>query len=260
MARTPGWFTDKIADTLEAARAGDGCHPDEAQALGDYLDGILTTEEPATRITAPILNEADPPQYLFRLWALLCEAIVELSPENRHKTLDLMAKIRALPSACGIQWNQLSGFASMWSTLYKLHLHGPSPWDRWCKDAESYEEYKFNRQREHQVIGRAEAVMFVRGLVITEYSGYRTLNLVCSNEPADLEIYVCEIFGWLDIAGGKLKEKAMSDTSTEKSHRREGTPAEHWNFWKEVISRLGEKESRLCDAERRLATRCHELM
>ena len=73
------WFDLEMAYTADEIYAGDGCHPDEAQALSDYLYGEFSEQEAAKRITAAIVNERIPSQETYRLWALLSEALVELS-------------------------------------------------------------------------------------------------------------------------------------------------------------------------------------
>jgi hypothetical protein len=52
---------------MEAVLAGDGCHPDEALALSEYLKGSFSAGETARKITTPILNENDPPEERYRL-------------------------------------------------------------------------------------------------------------------------------------------------------------------------------------------------
>ena len=79
MTPRSAWFDSKMAYTADEMYAGDGCHPDEAQALSDYLHGNINEEEAAERITAAIVNEKIPSQETYRLWALLSEALVELS-------------------------------------------------------------------------------------------------------------------------------------------------------------------------------------
>jgi hypothetical protein len=66
MAPSSAWFDSKMAYTPEEMYAGDGCHPDEAQALSDYLRGQFTVLEAAERITAAIVSEKIPPQESYR--------------------------------------------------------------------------------------------------------------------------------------------------------------------------------------------------
>lgn len=138
--------------------AGNGCHPDEAQALSDYLHEKCCEQEAAKRIKVVIVNEKIPSQETYRLWALLSEALVELSDSNRRRTLDLLAYIRTLPPASGIQWAQLPVSASMWHDLNRLHLHGG--FGIGMSDPGSEDELR----RVYEAVGRAEAEMLSRGL------------------------------------------------------------------------------------------------
>lgn len=262
------WIESKVAETSDAARNGDGCHPEEAQALSDYLDGTTaSSQEAARRITAPILSESHPSEHTFRLWALLCEAIVELNVEYRHLTFNLLSQIQALPSSFGIEWNRLPGFAGMWNDLYGLHLHGagPSP-----IDVALFDEIKHIYDK----IGHAEAEMFLWGFpMFSERCGYRVLNLVY-RDRLGIEFYLGQILGWLEVAGWKLKQNAMSN-KTIRTMREYGscgqdermnverTLAEHWEVWKEAMLGLCQDttgERRLSEDGRRLVFRCYELM
>jgi hypothetical protein len=254
---------------MEAVLAGDGCHPDEAQALNDYLNGSISVEEAARKITAPILNESDPLEELYRLWSLLSEGMVELSTEDRLKIIDLSTHIEALPSAHGIQWADLPGFGSMWDTLNRLHLHGSDSWER---SFGSFEKEQVDDLRNtFAATGYAEADMFLRDIVPAGW-GYAVLNLACSGRPG-LDVFVSEIFAWLDTAGEKLKEekarsektvlrftRPVSNSPTHENKAVEATLAEHWNSWKEALLRLSQEGSGLSDEGRTIAGRCIELM
>lgn len=107
----------QTAPTPEALAAGDGCHPDKARALSDYLNESIFAEETAKKIAAPILNESNPPEQLSRLWGLLSDGMAELTTEDRHKIVTLLSHIQSLRPASGIQWADLPGFGSMWDSL-----------------------------------------------------------------------------------------------------------------------------------------------
>lgn len=266
MAPPSAWFDSQMAYTTKELEDGDGCHPHEAQALSDYLHGISSSHETATKITAAILNEKTPSEELYRLWGLLCEALVELSVEDRHKTMDLLLQIQALSPTLGIEWSQLPGFGNMWADLYHLHLQGscgPGIFDKTKED---------ELRREYDAIGRAEAEMMLRGfdVVLNEDWGYYVLNLVHSERP-ELEILMSEVFAWLEVAGWKLKEKAMGENTLQRCFYTLGggrnqhngverTLTEHWTYWKEAIHKISEGETGLSEVARGLATRCLELM
>jgi hypothetical protein len=265
MAPHSAWFDSKMAYTTKELQNGDGCHPDEAQALSDYLRSVIPCNEASKRITAAILNEKDPPEELYRLWGLLSEAMVELGEEARDKTIDLLAQIQGLPPSHGVHWAGLPGFASMWDTLYRLHLHGS------CGAGMFNKENERNLRKEYEAIGRTEAKMLLRGIVVSEDWGYRILNLVCSDRP-ELEVLIYEVLGWLDVAGWKLKEKAMSEKTarvrfyglgSDPNKRRaavEETLEEHWIAWIADLVRIERGETGLSEDAKAIAARCLELM
>jgi hypothetical protein len=272
---TPEWHhpkpdsTPKVAPTMEAVFAGDGCHPDEARALSDYLNGSISAEETARRITATILNESNPPEELYRLWSLLSEGLVELSPHDRHNIVDLLSQIESLPPQAGIQWADLPDFGGMWDTLHRLHLHGSGSWEY---SIGSFEKEQVDDLRNtFTATGCAEAEMFLRGIVPADW-GYEVLNLACS-ERGGLDVFVSEVFAWLNTAHVKLKEgKARSETASLRFTRPvpnspsrekmavEATLAEHCNCWKKALLGLSQEGSGLSSEGIRVAGRCHELM
>ena len=64
MAPPSAWFDPKMAFTVEEMYAGDCCHPDEAQALSDYLRGRFNKQK------AAIVDKEIPSQKTYRIWAL----------------------------------------------------------------------------------------------------------------------------------------------------------------------------------------------
>jgi len=265
MAPHSAWFDSKMAYTADEMHAGDGCHPDEAQALSDYLYGKFSEQEAAKRITAAIVNEEIPSQETYRLWTLLSEALVELSDGDRHRTLDLLAQIRTLPPASGIQWAQLPGLASMWYDLDRLLLHGGFGIGMF--DPGSEDELR----RVYEAVGRAEAEMLVRGLdVANEDWGYEVLNLSCSDGP-ELEVLIGQVFAWLEVARSKLKEKVETETAARgyvrsldgdysKRQTVEEALAEHWAAWKDRLLRIGQGETGLSSVAKGLAAQGYKLM
>ncbi|KAL9630691.1 MAG: hypothetical protein Q9164_006295, partial [Protoblastenia rupestris] len=104
----------------------DGCHPQEAAALKDYLQSKNTNVvEVAHAITLPVENEADPCDNCHRLWNLLIDALDDL-PEHRIKLITLLQAIQKLPSAhrkpeekrSSIEWHDLPGFGHLWSDCH----------------------------------------------------------------------------------------------------------------------------------------------
>jgi hypothetical protein len=157
----------------------------------------------------------------------------------------------------------------MWDTLHRLHLHGSDPWER---SIEFFKQEDIDELRQtFTAIGHAEAEMFLPGIVPADW-GYAVLNLACSGRPG-LDVFVSEIFAWLDTAGGKLgEEKTRSEKTvlrftrpvpnspTRENKAVEATLAEHWDSWKEALLGLSQEGSGLSDEGRRVAGRCIELM
>lgn len=252
MTSSSAWLHSRIAPTPQDLANGDGSHPDEVKTLIDYLNDSITSEKAAEKIVTPILNEAKPPDETYRLWGLLCDALVELADkEDRRKTLELLTQIRSLPPSHDIQWSQLPGFTSMWSTQYSSHLYSSdSPGIRLAMASPDVQKVRDFQER-YDAIGRAEAKMFVRGFdgFMSEDCGYKRLNLAFSERPG-LDIYMGQIFAWLDVAGGRLKEKAVSEDALR----------EKWVGWKEALLKLSQEGSRLSVDGRRLAAQSYELM
>lgn len=241
MAPPQAWFDEQTAPTTEVLLAGDGCHPDEARALNDYLCESTSAEEAARKTTAPILKETSPPEELYRIWGFLSDGLVKLSTDDRHKMVNLLFHIQSRPPRSDIVWAQLPGFGSMWDSLNRLHLHGTDAWERYVGSF-APEEIDELRQT-FATIGHTEAEMILRGVVPADW-GYQVLNLTCSGRLG-LDVFVSEIFAWLETAGKELRlEKAKSETTVLRftrpipnSLRRENmaveeTLAEHWNSWR----------------------------
>lgn len=249
MALLSTWLSDHTAPTPEDMQNGDGCHPDETKALSDYLNNSITSGEAAERITKPMLNEEKPADKTYRLWGLLGDAMVELDGEHRTKTLDLLSQIRNLPATPDINWAHLPGLGSMWDTLWRLHLHGPGPWEKTLIifDKEKIEEFR----QMFDTIGRVESEMLIQGFdtVTNEDVAFKVLNLTLSKR-AGLDIFMSEIFARLDVVGKRLKEKAESADDL----------AEKWIRWKEALLTLSQEGSRLSEEGKRLAAQCYELM
>jgi hypothetical protein len=132
-------------------------------------------------------------------------------------------------------------------------------------------ENESNLRKEYEAVGRAEAKMLLRGIVVDENWGYRILNLVCSDRP-ELEVLIYEVFGWLDVAGWKLREKAISEKTTKVrfhglgSHPNKQRVAveenleEHWVAWRAGLVRISRGETGLSEEAKGIAARCLELM
>lgn len=81
----------------EELEAGDGCHPDEAKVLGDYLKVDWNAQQAAEKFTSPVLQEQDTFATLYRPWGLLSTALIEL-PADRQKLVELPLAIQSMLS------------------------------------------------------------------------------------------------------------------------------------------------------------------
>lgn len=260
------WIRSQVAVDEEALLAGDGCHHEEAKALDDYLSGLLDAQQAANKITVPVLAEEDPPSELYRLWGLLCDALVELA-DGQEKILDLLAAIQTLPSTNSIDWSQLMNFGHMWSDCHRLHIQGHAPWENesWSAARKAELSHQF------EAIGTAEARMYLRNIGgIPADWGYDVLNLVCLRRPG-LDVLIFEMYAWLQCAGTQLRKDL--DPQEERSYskpvpgsnrgplqRISGTMAEHWNTWRREISKLSGSQSALSLESRDVAAECLALM
>ena len=76
------WFESQL---LPDGTNEDGCHPQEAAALKDYLRSeTMTAKEAARAITLPIEGEEDPEENLsiYRLWGFLTNALKDLKDQQ----------------------------------------------------------------------------------------------------------------------------------------------------------------------------------
>ena len=91
------WFNWQIAPDGEPE---DGCHPQEASALKDYVQSTTITAEATARIiTLPVTKEpktdrkGQSSDNLHRLWGLIINALIDL-PEHRPRIIQLLQAIQ----------------------------------------------------------------------------------------------------------------------------------------------------------------------
>ncbi|GIZ48889.1 hypothetical protein CKM354_001193200 [Cercospora kikuchii] len=263
------WYQSKTAPTKYALLAGDGCHPDEADALQKYLECEYGVQEAAKKITEPILSEANPKESFYRLWALLCDALVELSDEECQKTIELLLAIQHLPSTEYFEWKELPGFGNMWHDLYQMHLDGPCTWEKENLTDERREELRRHFRR----IGGVEAQLCLRGIGDIPLSwGFDVVNLVAQNRNG-LDVLLSEVEVWLEVAGEELKGEVGKQSDEVRWYTRRVAQSaggkqqsvgaaleEHWVVWKERLMEMMEDGSGLSDEGRKLAARCYDRM
>ncbi|THY80037.1 hypothetical protein D6C93_10079, partial [Aureobasidium pullulans] len=191
-----------IALTREELEAGDGCHPDEAKVLGDYLKVDWNAQQAAEKFTSPVLQEQDTFATLYRPWGLLSTALIEL-PAYRQKLTgrNFLAGQRCGPICTGCTF---MADWEYWPTEEKAKLDG----------------YFTNR-------GAAEAEMFLRGITgIPVRWGYAASSLICSRRPG-LDCFIIQVHAWLKVAGSRLKAELDSEKRTTLRGSRYNTRGRH---------------------------------
>ncbi len=121
------WFNWHLAPDGDPA---DGCDPQEAAALKEYIRSTtITAEATARAITLPVKNKPETVckgqsnDNLLRLWFLMIDGLTDL-PEHRPQIIRLLQAIQALPLTSRqegeapekpTRWADLPNFGSLWS-------------------------------------------------------------------------------------------------------------------------------------------------
>ena len=235
------WFTEKLAPD---GAIEDGCHPDEAQALKDYYHKKTSAEEAAQAITLPIVESEDPGAYLYRLWGLLKDALVELPAPHIPALIQLLGAIQKLPEpdltgrrtentpADGFLWRGLPGFGHMWGDEHKQ--------DNWRRNlAASEPANRADLQTQHVRKAGIEARLAVAdvGGIPLDW-GYECIADALERRDAVLD---CENFAaaeWIAIAGRRLYAGAVNGEESWALDRRrdfgkesKAMNLERWAFW-----------------------------
>jgi hypothetical protein len=268
MVTTEEWIDSQVAPTQQELERGDGCHEEEGRCLKDYLAGKMTVQDAAAAITTPVLNEKDPPSELYRLWALLADALVELE-QGREKLYDLLAAIQELGSQGPIDFSDLPGFGNMWADLYQMWRLGTAPWEK--DRGPITDEEMFKMREHHKATGIVEATLYVRGIAdLPEIWAWDAINIVCLERPG-LDAYIGEVYGWLTVASEKLRSSTNLDQVVTFSRTAEGgrpgartsvsqSVSEHMGYWNNRLIQLSSQDSSLSEEGRRLAAECYRLL
>lgn len=267
MLTTEEWIDGEVASDMSAMYAGDGCHPEEGQALKDYLSGKASPEEASHNLVAQILSKEVPRDEIYRVWALLSGALVETEERDRTKMYELIGAIQQVPEHDGIDFKSLSGFHSMWDTLYRMFYHGPAEWEKSDKPllAKTVEGFRHH----YYAIGSAEAIMFARnvGNIPVEW-GLAALDLVLTKDPRSLDVYIGCVHAWMVEAGDKLHESLQTMDTHWYLHREpvaimgglREPKSMHWDKCRSALLRIGSDGSPLSKRSKELALECYELM
>jgi hypothetical protein len=242
------WFSHKLAPDGETE---DSCHPEEAQALKDYLQQETTVKVAARAITRPIESASNPGEDLHRLYALLIDALIELPSSETPSLIGLIQAIEDLPEpdmsaikksklpAHGVLWRGLPGFGHLYADL-----HQSSSW-RNVFDTEDPLE-RDDLRKYHVKKAGIEACLAKAELAgIPMYWGYECVSdaLECSNALLDFEVPAAA--EWLFVAGDRLRVGALKEEESwalekERDLWKAGKAmtVERWSFWESRLLKL----------------------
>lgn len=250
------WFSYKLAPDGDIE---DGCHPEEAQALKDYLRQKTTTAEAAQGITRPITVASNPKEDLTRLWTFLMDALMELPRQHTDALIALLETIEDLPAPrftatkdkqpFEALWKALPGFGHLWSDM-----HRSSNWRTLIRASGAERDaFRDDYIRKAEI----EARLVRAGLAgIPIDWGYETVADALESSNAVLDIEFPAAAEWLRFCGGRFR---LGASAREKSwglepHRTMSVDApsrdlwkapddgdmnfERWSFWKDRLREL----------------------
>lgn len=242
------WFSWHLAPDGDIT---DGCHPEEAAALKDYLNSSSTTPEAAARaITAPMEAEMasfDEYSNLSRLWSLMIDALTDL-PEQRDRVIELLKAIQSsLTADCKrskgerqrIQWSNLPSFAHLWADRSVDNWRGSSR--KWGPEQREGVRQDFILQ------ARIETQLFLaqlNGFDLAPALGMICDALECKDAVLDYEIPAAK--EWFTNVGEPLREGSKGEMVTFLRQRDlwdgESTSMSRWDFWKSRLQSIAESQ------------------
>lgn len=255
------WFKEQIAPD---GVAGDGCHPDEAQALQSYLNNRTTSQEAAHAITQPILSSDDAGANLLRLWNLLQDALIELSANQIPLLITLLQAIQDLPdpetasqtpetalAKDAFTWKGLPNFGHLWADVHKQ--------DNWRKSLSTTlaSSHTFSDRLEKRQELRAahikkaniEARLAVAsiGSIPLDW-GYDAIADALELETAVLDFEIPAAREWIEVAGKELYQGAKEARESWALSRTRDMGREdrrmsliRWDFWEGTMRGLQER-------------------
>jgi hypothetical protein len=248
------WFSSKLAPEQEN-------HPEEVEALKDYLRQKTTATEAAQAITRPVVTAECPRDDLSRLHILLLDALVEL-PDHTELLLALLQAIENLPEPdfTAVQptkrpqeklWKGLPHFANRW---YDVSYRSGS----WKMDAEAASGPKRDTLRdEHVRKAEVEARLVMAGLAgIPIDWGYEVIDDALGSD-ALLDFEVPAAAEWFAICGQRFRQGAEEG---EKSYvlKDEGMSLKRWSLWEARLRELQAQSGAVQRAATKALNAIHE--
>ncbi len=252
------WFNEKIAPDGDTE---DGCHPDEAQALKDFYHKKKRAKEAAYAITRPIENAKDPPANLYRLWAFLADALIDLPATEVSALIELLDAIQQLPEpdltgkrtddtpVTDFSWRKLPGFGHMWADLHKD--------DGWRRALAASDPANRDVMRaEHVKKAMLEARMTIAGIGgIPIHWGYDCIADALERRDSVLDFEIAAAAEWIRVAGERLHTGAVDGEESWALERRrdfgkeaKAMSLERWSFWKDRLGQVLQQSKITWDA------------
>lgn len=204
------WFSSKLAPD---GAVEDGCHPQEAQALKDYLHQKTTAAEAAQAITHPLVTADNPREDLARLWAFLMDSLIELPAEHIESLIELLKAVEDLsePDFEAIDqskrpseklWRGLPGFGHLWADSYQS--------GSWRKAAAATSDAERDALRDaHVRKAEVEARLATAGVGgIPIDWGYEVVADALESSNALLDFEIPAAARWLVVGGPRFRQGA----------------------------------------------------
>ena len=245
------WFALQL---LPDGSPEDGCHPQEAATLKEYLHSTTFTADAAAQsITLPVTSEPHTARKgqcsdnLPRLWGLLINTLNDL-PDHRRKIIQLLQAIQKLPESNPnegeneIRWADLPNFGHLWADL-AIDNNWRSDINKWSPEQREGVRQDFLRQA---TIEAQLVVANLNGMSISSGLGCICDALERRDTVPDFEVPAAK--EWLQFAGDRIF--ADSDAKVEgflrerdlwKNSEGQGRK-QRWHFWKQRLNSMAESK------------------
>ncbi|KAI8166263.1 hypothetical protein K4K49_013232 [Colletotrichum sp. SAR 10_70] len=204
------WFSSKLAPDGDIE---DGCHPQEAQAMKDYLHQKTNAAEAAQAITNPVATAENPGEDLVRLWGFLMDSLVELPAEHIEALVELLKAIENLsePDFKALDeskrpseklWKGLPGFGNLWADSYQS-----GSWRKAATAAKGPERDVLRDAHVRKAEIEARLVAAEIGAIPIDW-GYEVVADALESSNALLDFEVAAAAKWLVICGQRFRKGA----------------------------------------------------
>jgi len=230
------WFSSKLAPDGDVE---DGCHPQEAQAMKDYLHQKTTAVEAARAITCPVATADNPREDLARLWGFLMDSLLELPAEHIESVLELLKAIENVeePDFTAVDeskrtseklWRGLPGFGHLWADTYQS-----GSWRRAAAAAAGPERDALRDTHVRKAEVEARLVAAGVGGIPIDW-GYEVVADALESSNALLDFEVPAAAKWLVFCGERFRQGAKDgeESWALKSHLTASSTAPSRDLWK----------------------------